>query len=225
MNDLRSLFPTQIIRGALLRPDGVAVGLVTGGAPPWDLLARDARAQTGDDYHRLLLAQHAPLDIYLIDHTPDLAAAIDTLLTRREHTENDAHIAIVEAIAERLGELAQQSGSRAKHVVWAISVIPSAQIERGGLDITTRLARATSNHPSGPSPARLAALAQAVERARQLADALAPLGGLPPARIMEAEEIARLVYQLADPVRAQRYPLNGTLMNRVQRIVTAAMKQ
>jgi hypothetical protein len=37
---------------------------------------------------------------------------------------------------------------------------------------------------------------------------------------MEAEEIAQLLYQLADPVRAQRYPLAGTLLDRVRRVVT-----
>jgi hypothetical protein len=37
---------------------------------------------------------------------------------------------------------------------------------------------------------------------------------------MEAEEIAHLIYGLADPVRAQRYPLAGTLLDRVRRIVT-----
>jgi len=38
MNDLRATFPIQIVRGALLRSDGIAVGLVSGGAPAWDLL-------------------------------------------------------------------------------------------------------------------------------------------------------------------------------------------
>ena len=42
-------------------------------------------------------------------------------------------------------------------------------------------------------------------------------GGVPP---LEAEEIARLIYGLADPVRAQRYPLTGTLLDRVRRVVT-----
>ncbi|HWQ12220.1 MAG TPA: hypothetical protein VNL77_05440, partial [Roseiflexaceae bacterium] len=67
-----------------------------------------------------------------------------------------------------------------------------------------------------------AALAQAGERARRLADSLAQLGGTPPPRLMEAEEIARLLYALADPVRASRYPLAGTLLDRVRRVVTIA---
>ena len=43
--DLRSTLPSHIVRGALLRPDGAAVGLVSGGAPSWDLLSHAARAQ------------------------------------------------------------------------------------------------------------------------------------------------------------------------------------
>jgi hypothetical protein len=38
---------------------------------------------------------------------------------------------------------------------------------------------------------------------------------------MTAEEIAQLVYRLADPVRAYRYPLQGTLLERVQRVVVS----
>jgi hypothetical protein len=68
----------------------------------------------------------------------------------------------------------------------------------------------------------MTALAQAVEKARRLADALHQLGGHPAPRVMEAEEIARLVYQLADPIRAQRYPLAGTLLERVRRVVALA---
>ena len=220
MNELRSLFPTQIVRGALLRPDGVAIGLVGGGAPPWDLLASDARAQAGGDYHRLLLTLHAPLDIYLIDHAPNLGGAISTLLDRRDLADNDAQVAVLEEIAERLTEQTQQSGSRAKQVVWAVSASPSSAAAReGGITITSLLTPTPRKNQAAPSKAGLAALAQAVEQARRLADALAVLGGAPPARLLEAEEIARLLYQLADPVRAQRYGLNGTLLDRVRRVV------
>jgi hypothetical protein len=61
---------------------------------------------------------------------------------------------------------------------------------------------------------------QAIEQACRLADSLSQLGGTPAPRLLEAEEIARLVYGLADPVRAQRYPLAGTLLDRVRRVVT-----
>ena len=78
MNELRALFPLQIVRGALLRPDGVAVGLVVGGAPPWDLRSLAGRSQASEEYHRLLLALDAPIDVYLIDEPPNLAGAIAT---------------------------------------------------------------------------------------------------------------------------------------------------
>ena len=80
MSDLRSIFPTQIVRGALLRPDGMAVGLVVGGAPSWDLLSLAARGQAGSDYHRLLLTLDAPIDVYLVDQPPDAAGEIATLI-------------------------------------------------------------------------------------------------------------------------------------------------
>ena len=35
-----------------------------------------------------------------------------------------------------------------------------------------------------------------------------------------AEEIAQLLYGLADPMRAQRYPLAGPLLHRLRRVVT-----
>jgi NAD(P)-dependent dehydrogenase (short-subunit alcohol dehydrogenase family) len=223
MNELRSLFPTQIVRGGLLRADGVAVGLVAGGAPPWDLMDSQARAGAGGDYHRLLLAQHAPIDIYLIDHAPNLSSAIGALLDRRDTADNDAQAAVLEEIAERLAELAQHGGSRAKQVIWAVSAAPSAAAARGGgRPITSLLSRAPKTNKFTRSTPGLAALAQAVEQARRLAEALSVLGGTPPPRLMEAEEIARVIYQLADPVRAQRYPLSGTLLNRVQRIIAPA---
>ena len=64
------------------------------------------------------------------------------------------------------------------------------------------------------------ALTQATQQARRLADMLASLGATPAPRLMEAEEIAQLLYRLADPVRSQRYPLAGVLLDRVRRVVT-----
>src|SRR5205823_13355109 len=88
MDDLRAILPTHITRGALLRPDGTAVGLVSGGAPPWDLMAAVARAQTGGDYHRVLLALNAPLDVYLVDQPPDVT---DTLAALRAGQAQATH--------------------------------------------------------------------------------------------------------------------------------------
>jgi hypothetical protein len=219
MNDLRNLFPTQIVRGALLRPDGVAVGLVGGGAPAWDLLSLAARAQTGAEYHRLLLALDAPIDVYLVDQPPEVAGAIGTLLDRQEHVEQPMLGAVLSEIADYLAELAQQRSSRAKRAIWTVTAGTEVNARRaGGLDRFSL--RKRSGKTSSRVQADSAALARAVEQARRLADALGQLGGTPQPRLLESEEIAQLIYGLADPIRAQRYPLAGTLLDRVRRIVT-----
>ena len=225
MHELRTLFPTQIVRGALLRPDGVAVGLCSGGAPSWDLLSQTARDQAGTDYHRLLLACDAPLDVYVIDQPPDVAGVIGALLDQQAHVNHPLLATVLSEMADYLTELAGQSGSRAKQVIWAVTAGGDASGRgMGGLDLGSLIGRSASNnvagHRIGNSRAIPTALAQAVEKARRLVDALGQLGGTPVPRLMEAEEIARLVYQLADPVRAQRYPLAGTLLDRVRRVIT-----
>ncbi len=221
MDELRRLFPSQIVRGALLRPDGGAVGLVCNGAPAWELLSRAARGQVGSEYHRLLLALDAPMDLYVVDQPPELAGEIATLLSRRDGSDTPVLAAVRGAIADYLTELAAHSGSRAKQVIWAITVTSGVEA-RGvsSLDIPWVLASRAGRGTAARSVSASAALAHAVERARRLADALSQLGGTPSARLMEAEEIAHLLYRLADPVRAQRYPLTGTLLDRVRRVVT-----
>lgn len=218
MDELRNVFPTQIVRGALLQPGGVAVGLVGGGAPAWDLLSRAARAQAGSEYHRLLLSLDAPIDLYIVDEPPNLAHEIATLLKGYQSADAPVLAAVRSAIAEYLTELAAQSGSRAKQAIWAVTATGSMGARRvSDLDINRLLGRrATARTMSRAS----SALPRAVEQARRLADALSQLGGTPAPRLLEAEEIARLLYNLADPVRAQRYGLAGTLLDRVQRIVT-----
>lgn len=225
MNDaeLRALFPTHIARGALLRPDGVAVGLVIGGAPAWDLLSVVGRNQAGEEYHRLLMALDAPLDVYVVEQPPDLTREIEELQSRRARASHPTPAETLEDIADYLVELGQSTGSRAKQVVWAIRVgAPSGPPTRsaGGLDLTGLLRAGRPARSNGPSAAGRAALSQALERARRLADAVRALQGTPPPRVMEAEEIARLLYQLADPVRATRYPLAGALLDRVRRVIT-----
>ncbi len=217
MNELQTIFPTQIVRGALLRPDGVAVGLVLGGAPAWDLRSLAARGEAGADYHRLLLALDAPIDVYVVDQPPDLAREITMLHERQARAEHPLLADVLSEMADYLTELGQSSGSRAKQVVWAVTATPGANARGvGALDIGGLLRRDRQ-----AAPARGAAtLAQVVDRARRLADALSQLGGTPAPRLLEAEEIARLLYGLADPVRAQRYPLAGPLLDRVRRVVT-----
>jgi hypothetical protein len=220
MNDLRAVLPTQIVRGALLRPDGVAVGLISGGAPSWDFLSLATRGQAGGDYHRLLVALDAPIDVYLVDQPPDLAGEIGMLVDRQERADHPLLAGVLGEIADYLTELAQQSGSRAKQVIWAVTTGAEASTRGvGGLDIAGLLGRGA--HAAAHAKAGATALAQAIEKARRLAESLGQLGGTPAPRLMDAEEIARLVYGLADPVRAQRYPLAGTLLDRVRRVVTS----
>src|SRR5262249_10946387 len=145
MNELRRLLPTQIVRGAVLRADGIAVGLIGGGAPSWDLLALSARAQAGTDYHRLLLALDAPTDVYLVDQPPEVAGELATLLDRQERASHPLLGAVLSEIAEYLAELAQQNSSRAKQVVWAISATSEMSARGvGGLDLTSLI-----GHSSG----------------------------------------------------------------------------
>ena len=220
MNDLRAAFPIQIVRGALLRPDGIAVGLVSGGAPAWDLLSLAARSQAGGDYHRLLLALDAPIDVYLVDQPPDIAGAVATLLARQEYVEHPLLAGVLAEMADYLAELGQYSGSRAKQVIWAVTSNADASTRGvGGLDLV-RLIAPKDQKSAGRTTAGRSALAHGVDQARRLADALTPLGAVPAPRLMEAEEIAQLIYRLADPVRSQRYPLAGILLDRVRRVVT-----
>lgn len=221
MNDLRSVFPTRIVRGALLRPDGVAVGLVGGGAPSWALRSLAGRAQAGSDYHRLLLALDGPIDVYLVDQPPDVAGAIARLTECQDHGASPILAEVLCDLADYLAELSQQSGSRAKQVVWAVTAGASAGVPvTRRMDLGVLLPSARRGRPGQPATAGAAALGQAVAAARRLVDALAQLGGVPPARLLEAEEIARLIYGLADLVRAQRYPLDSMLLDRVRQVMT-----
>lgn len=220
MNDLRTVFPTQIVRGALLRQDGIAVGLISGGVPAWDLLSQAARSHAGADYHRLLCSLDAPLDVYLVDQPPDVADEMSRLLDQQRRATHPLLAGVLSEMADYLAELAQQSGSRAKQVIWAVAVGGGDRVRGGGgLDLDALIRRRGRVKAAGAARSGMTALVQAVEQARRLADALGQLGGTPAPRLLEAEEIARLVYTLADPVRAHRFPLSGTLRERVRRIV------
>lgn len=221
MNELRAVLPVHIERGAMLRADGVAVGLVYGGAPAWDLLAQSARAQTGADYHRLLLALDGPVDLYVVDQAPDVAVELRVLHERQSHTAHPQLQAVLAEMADYLTDLTAQSGNRTKQVVWAVSANSRTNEQRiDGLGIRTFLQRGQHTRTAHKASVGRNALARATDKARRLTDALAQLGGTPAPRLMEAEEIARLVYQLADPMRAQRYSLAGTLLERVRCVTT-----
>lgn len=220
MNDLRSLIPTHIVRGALLRSDGVAVGLVCGGAPAWDLLAPEGKAQAGTNYHGFLTALNAPIDIYQVDYAPNVTGEITTLIQQQEETNHPLLRAVLGEMADYLLDLMQGGGSRVKQTIWAVTSDSDAGMRTlSSLDVTALVGRGKRSNSTKPTNTQRATLVQATERARRLTDAISALGGTPAPRLMEAEEIASLVYQCADPVRAQRYPLAGTLLDRVRRVV------
>ncbi len=222
-NDLRDLFPQHIVHGALLRPDGCAVGLVGGGAPAWDLRSSASRAHVAEAYHRLLLAQDAPLDIYSFDGAPDLANEITDLYQRSKRAVNPAASMILDELADYLDDRATATISRSRLTIWAVTVDPSpASLVVAKTANLSALFQRAATRPAGPRVAQATAvIAEAVARARRLADALASLGGVPLPRLLEAEEIARLLFRLTDPLRAARYPLAGTLLERIRHMIIA----
>ncbi|MCS6841938.1 MAG: hypothetical protein NZ699_01780 [Roseiflexus sp.] len=219
-NELRAAIPQRIVRGAILRSDGRAVGLVGGGAPAWDLRSRESRARLAETYHRILLAQDSPVDIYIVDGPPDLERELTELYRRSSQSAHPTLTAILDEIAEYLEECASATVSRHRQTIWAVagrepSALPASA--RNWLSGSFR-----SANGAVPLIRDTPLLAEAVERARRLADALASLGGTPPPRLLEAEEIARLWFRLIDPVRASRYPLQGALLERIRLIVNAS---
>lgn len=219
-NELLAAIPQRIVRGAILRSDGRAVGLVGGGAPAWDLRSHESRARLAEMYHRILLAQEAPVDVYIVDGPPDLERELTELYRRSSQTSHPTLTAVLDEIAEYLEECASATVNRHRQTIWAI-----AGREPPALPVNARpwLSGPLRGANGALPPSRDAALlAEAVERARRLADALAALGGTPPPRLLEAEEIAQVWFRLIDPVRASRYPLRGALLERIRLIVSAS---
>ncbi len=218
-NELRAAIPQRIVRGAILRSDGRAVGLVGGGAPAWDLRSRESRARLAEMYHRILLAQDAPIDVYVIDGPPDLDREIAELYHRSSQADHPALGAILDEVAAYLEACSGATVNRSRQTIWAVagsepSALPVSA--RNWLSVSLRNASGSVTTPRDAS-----LLAEAVARARRLADALASLGGSPPPRLLEAEEIARLWFRLIDPVRASRYPLQGVLLERIRLVADA----
>src|SRR5262249_237954 len=151
---------------------------------------------------------------------PDIQWAVATLLARQQHIEPGLSADVLAEMADYLTELGQYSNSRAKQVIWAVTSNANTSIRGGsGMELARWIGRGRKI-TVGQVNAGQSALAQAVEQARRLADTLVVLGATPPPRLMESEEIAQLIYRLADPIRSQRYPLAGTLLDRVRRAMT-----
>lgn len=219
-DELRHLFAVRLARGALLSGDGTGVALVIGGAPSSELLAAADRARAAEDYHRLLLTLVAPLHIYHVDARPDHEAELTALDLRQRQALDDGrelHAAVIHEMATYVRRAGSASSGRGREVIWASAVTPAVSVETG--DLFNQL-RAVFRQPAPvETPRQRAQLDTASEYARRLAEALAVLDGSPPPRPMEAEEIAALLYRLADPQRAQHFALPGPLLARVRRVV------
>jgi hypothetical protein len=217
-NELRAAIPQRIVRGAILRSDGRAVGLVGGGAPAWDLRSRESRVRLAETYHRILLAQEAPVDVYIVDGPPDLDHEMIELYRRSSQSDHPTLTAVLDEIAEYLEECASATVSRHRQIIWSVAGREPSALPVGARHWLSGSLRGASG--VGPMARNAPLLTEAVERARRLADALAALGGTPPPRLLEIEEIARLWFRLIDPVRASRYPLRGGLLERIRMVVS-----
>lgn len=210
-DELRAVFPTRLIRGAMLRGDGRALGVVGGGAPQWELLPPAERAMRAAAYHQALLALDRPLHIYMFDDALNVGGQIEFLLERQEQAGSPLHAAILGEMADRLADAAPAGALRTKQVVWSIA---AGSVSGTALPVWRTAGRREAIRGDE-------ALAEAVEYARRLIDSLGALGGFPAPRLLEPEELAQLVYRQADPVRGQRFPLAAGLLQRVQRVVVA----
>src|SRR3712207_9286934 len=100
-NELRAIFPVRLIRGAMLRADGRAVGVVGGGAPQWELLPRPERAARAAAYHQMLLALDRQLHVYMLDDALNVGTQIEFLLERQERAQSPLHAAVLGEMADR----------------------------------------------------------------------------------------------------------------------------
>lgn len=211
-DELRAWLPERIERGAFVCADGTAIGLVGGGAIAADLTPREHVAAAAREYHGVLLAQGQPLHIYVVDQPLSLDAELRALLSRQAQEPHALLRAILGELADRMADAALHRTPRSKQTIWAISVPPP--VTRA---LPSLARRGTGKAGSNAS----AALREATDRARRLADALGALGGHPLPRLLEIHEIMLLWLWLADPIRAQRYPLSGDPLARMHRVVAA----
>ena len=209
--------PVQLIDGALLRHDGHAVGLVSGGAPATDLRDDHAVGQLGARYHRILCALDAPLSCYQCDAPPQLADELRQLRDRQARTSDRVLRQILGAVADGLQTAAHQPAG-VKQTIWALTIAP-VRPDRRVPTLSLLRRHAAAGARTDHSDAAAATLAQAAQAARRFAAQLAALDGTPAPTIMTASTIALLCYQQLDPVRAARYPLTGPLLTQLERVV------
>lgn len=215
--DLRPLLPVQIVDGGCLLADGSAVGLVSGGAVTWELLAQAERQQVYAQYHALLLAQEQPISVAWIDQALDLQRAMLDLNVRHQAATSALQATILSEVVDQIAAAAAVGATSRKQIVWQVPVAGQAVS-------TTALRRwwPVSQAAGGAPPALPDTLGRAVRAAQRLAEQLRQLDGQPAPQLMRAAEIAQCWWLLLDPIRARRVPLGVNLLRLVQPLIDGA---
>lgn len=216
--DLRALLPVQIVDGGCLLADGSAVGLVSGGAVTWELLAQAERQQVYAQYHALLLAQEQPISVVLVDQALDLQRAMLDLNLRHQAADSALQATILGEIVDQIAAAAEVGATSRKQVIWQVPIaaqLVSATTVRGWWPFRQASAAATSPVPD--------TLERAVRAAQRLAEHLRQLGGQPAPQPMTATAIAQCWWLLLDPIRARRVPIGSNLLRLVQPVIDGGM--
>lgn len=206
--ELAALVPRWIGDGVLVRADGTAVAVLAGGAVPWGLTSAASQATQAQQYHRLLMSLEYPVVVMQLDAPPAALAVIATFDQAAARSAHPLHGAILSALADRLD--AQAALVRTKQTLW---LIPGAATARR---VAQRVRGRTTSTRNGYAEDVAVQLVR--DRARSLAPQLASLTGQRVAP-MAAEALAQLCYRTFDPVRAQRFPMDGDLLGRVRTVL------
>ncbi len=219
MPELTDLFPTQIVEGGAAFASGAAVGIVCGGAPTWDLIDHATQGFLAERYHQLLCALPFAITVQRLDAPLNIADDVRQLIAAQQQSDSVMLQQVCDSMVDYLVWLSSRTEVRPKQVVWTIpvsapSTAPVGRTRRGQRGATPAAGGARSTSLALP------ALRTAVERARMFASNLSTLYGTPQAYLPTPEQIAQLLYQTADPIRAERYPLADALATRVRALLT-----
>lgn len=215
--DLRALLPIQIVDGGCLLADGSAVGLVSGGAVTWELLAHPERQQVYAQYHALLMAQEQPLSVTWIDQALDLQRAMLDLNGRHQAATSALQATILSEIVDQIAAAAEVGATSRKQIVWQVPIAGQAV----GATAVRRWWPG-GQAAAGAPPLVSESLGRAVRAALRLAEQLRQLDGQPAPQPMRATEIAQCWWLLLDPIRARRVPLGVNLLRLVQPVIDGA---
>lgn len=181
--------------GCVVFGDG-EVGIVDGGAIPWDFIDDDRRTVMGSQLLGAVKSWNdGPIECLIVDVMPNVAEVEETL--RRIAPRNDVHAHILAEMAMMLHQ-AEHAVVAPKRTVWRL---PGESLSRDArMALETRIRKAQ-------------------DRARHWAmtiSAAAQTNAYP----MRAEDIAQLLYLIADPYRRLWAPI-PQLLERVRPVVDA----